>query len=345
VNWLCRLGLHWWMPGERLGRQEVSAMRNVVTIVTGSRAYGTAIPGSDTDLKAVHVPSADDVLLQRIAPSVKAGTGDHESYALHRFLEMAAEGQPIAIEMLFTPPSMTAGEPDPLWLEIVAGRDRLLTSKTAFSGYSRRQAGSYGGKAIRFGALRAVQDVMAEAAARHGDGARLEVAAAALDTLGEPGVAVIDREGGSGRTLVVGERQIPLGVTLAKARPVVDALVARYGARVLRATHGGGIDWKALMHAVRLAGEGAEYHATGTIRLPRPDAARLREIRLGLLPLAEVEDLLASASERLSAAATRSARPAEPDRAWIEDLVLRAYGAAVLTELAPRREPMAPPGP
>jgi hypothetical protein len=256
-------------------------MRNIVTVVTGSRAYGTNVPGSDTDFKAVHVPTAEDILLQRVAPSVKAGEGDHESYALSRFLEMAAEGQPIALEMLFTPASLISGPVDLLWLEISEGRDRLLTSKTTFSGYSRRQAESYGGKAIRLGALRAVQDVMAAAAAVHGDEARLAVATAELGALSEPGVFVIDRQGASGRTLVVGERQIPFGVTLAKARPVVDALVARYGARVLRATDGGGIDWKSMMHSVRLAEEGTEYHETGKIKLPRPNAEILRDIRLG----------------------------------------------------------------
>ena len=67
---------------------------------------------SDTDIKAVHLPSARDILLQRARPGVtgervrspgernRAEDTDHDSYSLQRFLGLVLEGQPLALEML-----------------------------------------------------------------------------------------------------------------------------------------------------------------------------------------------------------------------------------------------------
>ena len=40
-------------------------MRRIVELRAGSHLYGTATAASDTDLKAVYLPAARDILLQR----------------------------------------------------------------------------------------------------------------------------------------------------------------------------------------------------------------------------------------------------------------------------------------
>ncbi len=45
-------------------------MRNIVTIKFGSHLYGTTTPASDLDFKSVYVPSARDILLQKVKGSI-----------------------------------------------------------------------------------------------------------------------------------------------------------------------------------------------------------------------------------------------------------------------------------
>lgn len=310
-------------------------MRVLVTLISGSRAYGTAVPGSDTDLKGVHIPDARDIVLQRSAPALKLGEGDHSSHALHRFLEMAADGDVSAIEMLCAPPALWSGEPDPLWLELADNRHRLLSSSATFSRYAGRQSAAFGGRTIRLATWQRALAAIDEAIAREGSRGRLEAAVVGLVALGDPAITVGDRPDGKGRMVTLGEKQLPLGTPLSAAKGVVEGQMARYGARTLRAAADGGVDWKALMHGIRIAEEGAEFHLTGMVTLPRPNADWLRAVRLGQVPMEQVEEATLSAMERCSAAAANSIMPEEPDRQWLEDFLSGVYGQEVARRYGP----------
>ncbi len=98
---------------------------HLVELRAGSHLYGTATAASDTDLKAVYLPTARDILLQRARPTVteerarehdernRPGDVDRESYSLQRYLDLVVAGQPIAIEMLFAPDAVLTMPPDP----------------------------------------------------------------------------------------------------------------------------------------------------------------------------------------------------------------------------------------
>ena len=87
----------------------------IVQMKIGSHLYGTATPESDIDIKAVYIPSARDILLQRVSPVVSESRikargekntpadTDCESFSLQRYLELLAEGQTVALDMLFSP--------------------------------------------------------------------------------------------------------------------------------------------------------------------------------------------------------------------------------------------------
>lgn len=79
----------------------------VTRIEFGSHLYGTSTPTSDHDYKSVHIPSAHDILLQRVQDSTghkvkrseneknTAEDTDDESYSLQRYLGLLAdEGEP-----------------------------------------------------------------------------------------------------------------------------------------------------------------------------------------------------------------------------------------------------------
>ena len=145
--------------------------RTLVEINFGSHLYGTSTPASDVDLKSVFVPSREDILLQRVGGTVSdhrpkqpfkknvSGEVDREAYALHRYLQMLAEGQLAALDMLFAPRWAMTGDPSPVWLQIVHSRHYLLSKRvTSFVGYCRTQANKYGIKGSR---VHAVMNVVA----------------------------------------------------------------------------------------------------------------------------------------------------------------------------------------
>jgi hypothetical protein len=304
-------------------------MTPIACIISGSMAYGTNVPGSDLDIKGVHIPSAAAIAMQRVAPSERVPGADHESHALHRFMEMASEGQPIVIEMMFAPPGLWAAEPKQAWLDLIGARDRILTSQTTFRRYADRQASAFRGKGTRLATLQALRDVLQAAWDAHGPEEKLALAECPLAALEPLGVGIIIQAGGNQRLLQVGDKRVPLGATLRQAASVVDTAIARYGARALRATAGGNVDWTALVHALRLAQEGMEYHLTGRITLPRDNASYLMAVRQGHVPLGEVEDAISEASGAYLAAEAVSILPPEPDRGWMDQFVYEQYGQAV----------------
>jgi predicted nucleotidyltransferase len=99
-------------------------MKLIVQIKFGSHLYGTSTPQSDLDVKGVYLPSARDVLLQQIRPMISdsrpkehgekntADDIDREAYSLQRYLELLAQGQTVALDMLFAPDWAMMQPPD-----------------------------------------------------------------------------------------------------------------------------------------------------------------------------------------------------------------------------------------
>ena len=136
----------------------------VVEMRFGSHLYGTDTPDSDLDLKGVYVPDAADILLQRVKATITSnrvraqgeknepGDVDIEVYSLQRYLDLLAEGQTLALDMLFAPDTAMTIPPSRLWREIQANGHRLVSRRaTAFVKYCRQQANKYGIKRIASG--------------------------------------------------------------------------------------------------------------------------------------------------------------------------------------------------
>ncbi|MGI4946007.1 MAG: hypothetical protein ACRYHQ_36520, partial [Janthinobacterium lividum] len=293
-------------------------------------------------------PAAEDLLLQRARPVVTTrrerlpgerngpGDVDHESYGLQHFLDLLLAGQPMALEMLFAPDGAMTVSPDPLWREVQAMAPQLVSRRiTPFLRYCRRQAELYGAKGARAAAARQALTLLEEAEARHGGTAKLAVAEHALAAFATvtPHAAMVEVDVGEGRLVRHFElcgRKAPLHVTLKSAREMATRLLASYGARALQAEEEGGVDWKALSHAVRVGQEALELLTTGRLSFPLAGATYLLDVKLGRLPYAavteEVEGLLAA----VEVAVTRSVLPDEPDAAAAEALVLRTHRRLVL---------------
>jgi hypothetical protein len=319
-------------------------MTTIVRMQFGSHVYGTNVPTSDLDFKAVHLPGARDILLQRVRPAVSvstkadgtqkntAGDTDFESFALQKYMALLLEGQTVALNMLFTPDRWLL-ERTPLWDEIQSNRRLWLhRGVTAFAGYCRQQANKYGIKGSRVAASRAAVVTLEHLIRKHGHLTKLRDVWDEIEALVGTGIEHVGivteaspRLGGSVRMLEVCNRKAQEHVTLKEAHKIYKHLFDEYGQRALQAERSEGVDWKAMMHALRVSREAEELLLHQTIAYPRPEAELLLRVRKGELPYQEVAELLEAGLTRLDECQRLSTLPAEPDRAAAEDLVLAAY--------------------
>ena len=72
--------------------------------VSGSRAYGTNLPHSDTDLKGVFVLPEEQFFGLDYIPQIANETNDEVFYELRRFVELLLKNNPTVLELLGTPP-------------------------------------------------------------------------------------------------------------------------------------------------------------------------------------------------------------------------------------------------
>lgn len=321
-------------------------MRQIVRIKFGSHLYGTNTPESDEDYKAVYVPCARDIVLQRVKGSVStqrpkaegeknvAGEIDEESYSLQKFLKLASEGQTVALDVLFAPIWAMPVYPAPEWLEIIQNRHRLITRKSAaFIGYCRQQANKYGIKGSRVAASKAALAMLTEGLEKHGTTAKLEVMAAEAEALAGQNehMAIIDMDnhGRVVRHLDVCNRKMPWPSSIKSAREIMQRLVDEYGHRARLAERNEGVDWKALSHAVRVGRQALELLETGNVTFPLPYAAHILKIKRGEAPYQavaeEIEELLA----KVESASERSSLPVEADTKWVDDFVAAVYTRTV----------------
>lgn len=330
-------------------------MRTIVRIKFGSHLYGTATPESDLDYKSIFVPNGRDILLQRVKATVSnhrpkaegerncAGEIDEEAYSLQRYLGLAADGQTVAIDVLFAPRWSMICEPGPEWHEIERNRHRLITRKSAaFVGYCRQQANKYGIKGSRVAAARLALEMLSQELIRRGSLTKLHEIQDQIATMtsAHEHMELLDIEGatdvtGARRTVrhwEVCNRKMPLTQTIKAAHEVVQRIANEYGHRARQAEDNQGVDWKALSHAVRVARQAIELLRTGVVIFPRPEAGHLLAIKLGELPYQEVAEEIDGLLPAVEREAEISTLPETADQAWIDDFVTETHRIAIRRE-------------
>jgi hypothetical protein len=107
--------------------------------------------------------------------------------------------------------------------------------------------------------------------------------------------------------------------------------VNEYGQRALQAERNEGIDWKALSHAVRVGREALELLQTGKITFPLPYATEILSIKRGERTYEAVAETIDRLLVDVEEAAVLSSLREEPDFAFMDELVERAYRGKVLS--------------
>lgn len=304
-------------------------MNTIVKMIFGSHLYGTDTPESDRDYKGVFMPSRNEIFMGRIPKSINTSTKDgsttkntsddvdNEMFSLHYFIQLAIEGQTVALDMLHAPENMLI-ESSPIWAEIVKNRSKFYTKNLrAFIGYARRQAAKYG---IR--------------------GSRLNDARAFIGFLGGLDPASILRD--SWDKIPVGEhiqfrplddhgiRQVQVCGKLFQETtkvgyiiPIIEKFADSYGERAKQAANNEGIDWKAVSHAVRAALQVKELLTTNNIVFPLKDAGTLKAIKLGKMDYnTEASPILESLMEEVELLAQKSTLPEKADSKYWEQFIV-----------------------
>jgi predicted nucleotidyltransferase len=278
--------------------------------VHGSRAYGLAREGSDTDLKGVIVGPAAWYFGLEPGPEQQELSADHVRFELRKFMRLAAAANPTVLELLFT-------EQEDHLTVTPAGR-RLLDARDRF--LSARLADTFNAYAV--GQLRRIKthrrwllEPPTKAPTR-ADFGLPEATAIPKDQLGAAEALV---EKGQLGEADVSDNFLEL---LAREKRYKHArqeweqyrtwLARRNPARAaLEAAHG--YDTKHAMHMMRLQRMAVEILETGQVRVRRPDREELLRVRDGAWSYDALIDASDNMTRRVETLKLQSALPAEPD--------------------------------
>jgi hypothetical protein len=279
--------------------------RKIFVTEFGSSVYGTRVPTSDRDVKGIFIPTAEDILLQKAGltafqestkedPSQANTSADQDTewITLQAFLRLCAEGQSIALEMLFIPRQFWI-EFDPLWLVIQRDRERLVSKVK----------------------LRELNLALLLVPGKAGEFVRL--------------VKLPNGQGQEEPGIIVCDRALSLNVSVKYALQVLQKILDQYGARARLAEESSGADWKAVMHAVRVLGQAKELLSTGQLTFPRPNAAELLEIRCGLRDYSVVTEALENGLREIEILQENSSLSEAVDEAYWTKWLLGIYASSI----------------
>lgn len=108
--------------------------------ISGSRAYGTNLPTSDTDIRGVFMIPIGGLLGNQYVDQVSDSTNDITYYELGRFLQLVETNNPNILEILNIPEDCVLYK-DPLFDLIIENKDKFISKqcKMSFAGYAIQQ--------------------------------------------------------------------------------------------------------------------------------------------------------------------------------------------------------------
>ena len=210
-----------------------------------------------------------------------------------------------------------------IWDSLLENRDHLLSkSMNAFTGYARGQAAKYSLKGERLTKLQKFCEEL-------GDKPINDITDTPPWTLSE----IWDKlPRDDERTNLQGIRELQIAgkwfgesTDISLVRESVVKQLKAYGVRAHAASEAGGVDWKALSHAVRVSKELIELLSFGKIDFPLREAPLLLEIKQGKLALERVQEIIDTDLAFIEFIAPQSRLPDHVDQAfwdkWLLDIV------------------------
>lgn len=302
-------------------------MNKIVEMIFGSHLYGTNSANSDTDIKGVYMPTARQMKLGKFPKTINESTKkdssqkntaadtDKEFYSLHYFMDLACEGETVALDMLHAPATAWHEATDE-WTLLVAYRSIFYTKNLkSLVGYARRQAAKYGVKGSRLHEARLVLDVLRSV----GSYDKVSDVLARLP-IGEH-VGPIEKDGVAFYGIC--GRYLTLNARCEHYVPMVEAFIREYGDRAKQAEANEGIDWKAVSHAFRAAYQTRAIFRDGDFTYPLPETEYLKAVKSGKLHFKnEVAPALDALMDEVEVLSKTSSYPERVDREKVDSLLL-----------------------
>ena len=234
------------------------------------------------------MPSKEQILLGKIPKSyneqTKIGNAtkntaddtDTEIYSLHYFIELACQGQTVALDMLHAPREMILVN-SIIWESLVENRNKFYTKNlSAFIGYARRQAAKYGIKGSRLNACEEVLKFLSEWLPE----VQLKDIWNKLPK-GEHIHFLDELTPNNLRQYQVVGKKFQETVRVGYVMNILTKFYEAYGMRAQLAAENKGIDWKAVSHALRAAYQTKQILTENTIIFPLREAPYLTKVKQG----------------------------------------------------------------
>jgi len=314
-------------------------MKVIAKVTVGSHLYGTALPTSDTDLKEVYIPDIDDILLQnadKITRNNNVDDLDIERLPLHRYIQLLMEGQTSAHDMLFAPDNMVHDATDDWHKLVEVGRKHFISKNvTKMVGFCKAQAYMYCVKAERMKVAQTIHDILLPYSKRDPDckgSPPLKIKDCEIDITKSPKEHIsfeeIIHKDGTGRKekyLKVCGKMISENDSIEQAVKIIKNILSKYGKRVKKAANMEYNDWKALMHAVRVAEEARELLRDKKITFPRPNADFLLQIKTGKIKFYVIDTIITTTISQIEGLMKTSNLPDKPMSTLAQKFVTDIY--------------------
>ncbi|MBX3001599.1 MAG: nucleotidyltransferase domain-containing protein [Caldilineaceae bacterium] len=277
----------------------------ILKVLWGSHAFGTANPDSDVDIRGVCIPPRSYLLGLSTFEQAEDAANDTVIYSLAKFVALALANNPNMLDLLWT------NEQHILYIDeygaaLRAHRELFLSRQVAhtYAGYAENQ----------------LQRMETHYRWLHQPPTH--------QPMPEEFGALPHPNGGMRFPNTHQERAYRSANKhwqnyqhwRAHRNPERAATEERYG-----------YDTKHALHLLRLYRMGIEILQEGTVRVYRPDAAWLRQVKEGLYTYPHLMALVAELKEELTAAEANTALPEAPDRQQIDDLLISLHWRALQT--------------
>ena len=265
----------------------------ILKVLSGSRAYGLDMPNSDTDSRAVCIPSKRHVLGLHPYEQEQDERGDNVIYGIHKFIRLALEGNPNIVELVFTE--------DVIFVDSFGERLRSLRQRFL----SQRVAERFGNYALH--QLHRMEN--------HHRWWKEPPLCPTLEDVGarfnQDGKAVFPSAQARREYEQAQKQWTHYQRWRAERNPARAELEQKFG-----------YDTKHAMHLCRLLKMGLEILRDGVVVVKRPDAEWLKGVRQGSFTYEGLLEWARGQERCLQELQASSFLPAEPDSAFVESALI-----------------------
>ena len=265
----------------------------VVKMEYGSHLYGLSTPQSDTDYKAIALPTAKQIIMQKADFDIKMSTGDQhgkntnediddEVMSLSKFLYQAMAGKNTAIDMLHAAPDQVMITSD-IWKELQDKREMFYTKDmSSYVDYVQGQAAKYGVKGSRLAALKDAMDYLNP---RKMDSdmneLRLGDVADGLPIGEHAYIVETETKAGPQEFYEICQRKFDFKNKIDYCLTNMQKIYDGYGHRAKLAENNDGVDWKAVSHALRAGFQARAIYLHGGFSYPLAETDFILDVKKG----------------------------------------------------------------